>query len=69
MEAILVCIVIAVAVAFLVTGIMKAQLKSVRPQRSASSYVVPGSFRLHQSHDLFLYRNVTRRPRQTDNKK
>ena len=69
MEAIIVCIVIAALAACIVTGILKAQLKSVRPQHSAGSYILPGSFRLYQSHDLFLYRNVSRTPRQTDNKK
>lgn len=68
MEVILICLAIAVIAAFVVTGIMKAQLKSVRRQNSAGSYIVEGSFRLTHSRDLFLYRNVTRRARPKDNK-
>lgn len=56
----LVCIVIGVAVGFVAVMCMKSQMKSVRPQNAAGSYVVNGSFRLNYSNDLFLYRNVTR---------
>ena len=63
MEYILGCIVIGIVVAFIVTLIMKGQLQSVRQQRTASNYVVPGSFRLIERSDVFLYRNVTRRER------
>ena len=60
---ILICIIIGIVVAFIVTGIMKAQLKSVRRQRSAANYVVDGSFGLTNRMDIFLYRNVVRRER------
>lgn len=63
MEVILICLAIAVAAAFIVTGIMKAQLKSVRRQNAAGSYVVEGSFRLTHSRDLYLFKNVTRHAR------
>ena len=63
MEYILGCIVIGIVVAFIVTLIMKGQLKSVRQQKTASNYVVDGSFRLTGRSDVFLYRNVTRRER------
>jgi len=63
MEYILGCIVIGIVVAFIVTGIMKAQLKSVRKQRNAANYVVSGSFQLTGQSDVFLYRNVVRRER------
>lgn len=61
MEAILVCIAIALVAAFVVTGAMKSQLKSVRRQNAAGNYVKDGSFRLYKRQDLFLYKNVTRR--------
>ena len=64
--AVLICIAIGVAVAFIVTGVMKGKLKSVRAQRDAGSYVEPGSFQLTNRLDLFLYRNVSRRPRPQD---
>ena len=63
MEYILGCTVIGIVVAFIVTLIMKGQLKSVHQQKAASNYVVDGSFRLTGRSDVFLYRNVTRRER------
>lgn len=63
MEVILVCLVIALVAAFLVTGAMKAQLKSVHRENAAGNYVVHNSFRLHHRQDLFLYKNVTRQKR------
>lgn len=64
---ILICVLIGIVIAFVVTGIMKAQLKSVRKQRAASNYVVDGSFRLTNRTDIFLYRNVSRRERPKNN--
>lgn len=69
MEVILVCLVIALVAAFLVAGVMKAQLKSVRRQNAAGSYVVHDSFRLHHRQDLFLYKNVTRQKRPENDRK
>ena len=63
MEYILGCIIFGIIVAFIVTGIMKGQLKSVRKERTAANYVVGGSFRLTGNSDVFLYRNVVRRER------
>ena len=46
---------------------MKGKLKSVTRQTRAEGYVVPGSFELRDSRDLFLYSNVTRTAKpQTD---
>lgn len=69
MEVILICIAIGIVAALIVTGIMGAQLKSVRPQNAAGSYVVDDSFRLTHSRDLYLYRNVTRHARPKNNRK
>lgn len=41
-------------------SVLKGQLKSVRMQTAASSYVRQGSMVLTQDHDYYLYRNVTR---------
>ena len=57
----LICVAIGVIVAFIVTGVMKGKLKSVRAQADARSYVTPGSLQLTKHLDLFLYRNVSRR--------
>ena len=62
-KAILIALGVGLLVALIVTLIMKGQLKSVRFQRAASSYIRSGSFHLTQSYDLFLYRNVTRTPK------
>ncbi len=67
--AILVCLLISVVLAFIVTGVMKGQLKTVRSQSDAGSYIRPGSMMVTASEDIFLYRNVTRTPRPKDNKK
>ncbi len=48
-------------IAFIATGVMKGQLKSVRFKAEANDYLVPGSLNLTSSRDIFLYRNVTRR--------
>ena len=56
----LIALVIGLVVSLIVTGIWRAQLKSVRKQRQANVYVKPGSLRLTQSGDYFMYRNVIR---------
>ena len=52
---------------FVGTSTAKAQLKSVRPQSRAGSYVVKDSFQLNRgaSRDTYLYSNVSRIPRQS----
>lgn len=65
--AIVICIAVGVIVAFIATGVMKGQLKTVRAQADARSYVSPGSLQLTKHLDLFLYRNVSRRPRPQSN--
>lgn len=45
--------------------VLKSQLKSVRPQHQADVYMKPGSMKLTASHDLYLYRNVTRTKRES----
>lgn len=64
---ILICLGIGLVVGLIVTGIMAAQLKSVRSKPAASDYVVSGSLKLTRSHDLFLYRNVRRTPKPKNN--
>ena len=48
-------------------SVLKGQLKSVRMQNAASSYVRPNSMQLTRERDLFLYRNVTRTARPKNN--
>ena len=56
----LISLAIGFVVAFIVTGKMRGQLKSVRAKAEASDYVKSGSMHVTHSSDLFLYRNVTR---------
>lgn len=65
--AIVVCLLIGAVAGFIVTGVMKANMKSVRPQRAAWNYMVPGSLDLTGSRDIYLYRNVTRRAKPKNN--
>lgn len=55
------------AFAFIATGVMRAQLKSVRSQYNAAEYVKAGSMNIRESRDLFLYRDVKRREKPKDN--
>lgn len=61
-----IALVVGLVVALIVTGIMRGKLKSVRRKYEAADYVRPGSMRITQSLDLFLYRNVSRRPKPKD---
>ena len=60
-------LVIGLIAAIIYTAILKGQLKSVAPSKSAQNYICADSFKLTDSRDVFLYRNVTRRPRQQNN--
>lgn len=46
---------------FLITGIMRSQLKSVHFKGDAADYVREGSFNLTEKNDFFLYRKVDSR--------
>ena len=56
---------IGLVVAWIVTGSMKAKLKTVRQQAKADDYMTPGSLHLTYSRDLFLYTHLDRREKQT----
>jgi uncharacterized protein len=60
-------LVIGLVTALIVTGVMKSRLKSVAPQRDATSYVRQGSMKLTNQRDLYLYREVhrTERPKES----
>lgn len=47
-------------VALIITAVMKSGLKSVRFQAAAKGYVKPGSMKLNQSREFFLYRHVSK---------
>ena len=60
---------IGLVVGLITVLILKGQLKSVRKQNQANNYERPGSMHLTMQSDIYLYRNVTRVKRQTNNSK
>lgn len=54
---------IGAVLALAAVGVMAYQMKSVRPQPGAASYIRPGSLNITASSDRFLYNHVTRRAR------
>lgn len=56
----LISLVIGFVVALIVVLIMKSQLKTVRRQAAAASYLKAGSMKVTDSRDVFLYRNVSK---------
>lgn len=63
----LIAVAIGLVAALIVTGVMKSQLKSVRSQSAADTYVKAGSLHITHKQDLFLYRNITRKPKPKSN--
>lgn len=59
----IVALVIGLVVALIATGIMRGKLKSVHSKAQAKDYVRPGSMKVTQSQEMFLYRNVVRTPK------
>ncbi|MBQ7715319.1 MAG: TPM domain-containing protein [Clostridia bacterium] len=63
---VLISLAVGFGVAFIAVSSMKSKLTSVRQKAAASDYVVPGSFNLRESRDLFLYASVSKTPRPQD---
>ena len=59
----LVAVVIGLVAALIVILIMRGQMNTAKPQRSATGYVKSGSFNLHTHFDFYLYSRVTKTPR------
>ena len=64
---IIVSAIIAIGGGFLVTGIMRSQLKSVGFKSNAADYVREGSFKVTERNDLFMYKKVDRREKPKNN--
>lgn len=47
--------------------IMRSTMNTKKPQRSAENYMTDGSYKLRQHQDLFLYSNISKRPRPQNN--
>lgn len=59
--------IIAIGGGFLITGIMRSQLKSVGFKSNAADYVRKGSFKVTERNDLFMYKKVDRREKPKNN--
>ncbi len=60
-------ILIGFVIASIVVSSMKAQLKSVRKQTAAASYVKENGVNITDRRDLFLYRTVTKKEKSNNN--
>ena len=67
--AVCISVVIGIIIGFIGSGIMKSKLKSVSYQSGAADYVVPDSFKLNDSRDVYLYSTVTKTERATNDNK
>lgn len=56
----IICIIIGVVLALIISLVLKGQLKTVHQENSAASYIEEGSFQLSEEWDTFLYERVTR---------
>jgi hypothetical protein len=63
----LICLLIAFGISGIIMAVKRGSLKSVRSEHAACNYVRSGSFKLTNQNDVFLYDNVTRRPRPQKN--
>ena len=65
-QAVLISIVVGIIIAFIYTGKLKGQLKTVRKNNEASNYVKDGGVNVTTATDLFLYRTVNRTERESN---
>lgn len=57
---------IGLALALIVTLVMKSKLKSVRKQPGATEYTKPGSMEITMANDFFLYHTINRRKKENN---
>lgn len=63
----LVSVLVGAVIALIGILIMRGSMNTKKPQRSAVSYEVEGSYRLHAHQDLFLYSNISKREKPKNN--
>ena len=61
----IITIVLSIIVAFIYTGKLKKQLKSVKDATDANDYIVDGSLNISRAYDHFLYAHVTKTARES----
>ncbi len=59
----IIALVLGIIIAFLVTGSMKAKMKTAVKKTEAADYVRPGSFNVTHSADRYLFQNTIRTPK------
>lgn len=62
-KTIILCIVVGMAMGFIIIFAIASKNKSVRMQKNATVYTRPGSFALTGSYDNFLYKNLDKTPK------
>lgn len=62
----IIAVAVGLLIAYIVVSSMKGKLESVKLQKAASNYVVPGSLNVTCANDFFLYRHVTRTVRENE---
>ncbi|MBQ1985333.1 MAG: TPM domain-containing protein [Clostridia bacterium] len=62
-----ICLVIGAIAGIITALVLKGQLKTVRQQNQANVYVKPGSMQVTVHRDLFLYREVSRVKKESNN--
>ncbi len=69
-KTIILCIVVGMAMGFIIILAIASKNKSVRMQKNATIYTRPGSFVITGSYDNFLYKNLVKTPKpKQENKK
>lgn len=69
-KTIILCIVVGMAMGFIIILVIASKNKSVRMQKDATVYTRPGSFVVTGSYDNFLYKNLDKTPKpKQENKK
>ena len=66
-KTIAISMVVGLVIGGIVAGVMAMQMKSVRAQSGADSYLRSGSMRMYNSRDIYLYSHVTRTPKPKSN--
>jgi len=59
-------IIIGFIISLIVVNVMKGEMNSVHPASGASQFEKQGSFRVTSRQDIYLYRNISKTPRQTE---
>jgi uncharacterized protein len=60
-KSIVISVLVGLVIAWIVTGVMKSKLKTVRAQRAAANYVREGSMQVTEAYEFFLYSTIDRR--------